>query len=58
MKIERVIVRGPCIFSAFAISVFQFAQVAPQFLVIKVPRNLSKLSEYGKLRNTIAFDLS
>ena len=59
MKNETFSVRvcvGGSIFSAFAISVFQFAQVAPQFLVMKVPRNLSKFSKSVKLRNTIAFD--
>ena len=29
------------VFSVFAISIFQLAQLAPQFLLIKVPRNLS-----------------
>ena len=46
MKNETFSVPGPCIFSAFAISIFQFAYVAPHFSVIKVPRNLSI---HGKL---------
>ena len=52
--------RSVCLVRAFSqllqFQFFQFAQNAPQFLVIKVPRNLSKFSKSVKLRNTVAFD--
>ena len=49
MKIETLIVHGPCIFSAFAISIFAWVEAPAQFFVKKMPRNLSKFSK--KLRN-------
>ena len=64
MKNEMFSVRGQSVqFLSFCIFNFQLAQIAPQFLVLKVPPNLSNncllLSKDYKLRNIVgahAFD--
>ena len=60
MKNETFSVPGPCRsvhFLSFCNFDFQLAHIAPQFLVIKVPRDLSKFTNYVKLRNNVgSFD--
>ena len=54
MKIETLIVHGPCIFSAFAISIFTWVEIAPQFLITQ-PFKVKKAEKYDGVVTTHSF---